>query len=159
MPEHPPHPVCSQCNYDLSGITPDENGYLICPECGNDDQSLHIEVENRSFILHHAAVWLLAVPITHASICWFLLLLAHENLIAPAVFSLLFHLLFVTARSIYILFYEHQLRDPKRLGSAYYRFTPSLGKIQLLISVCWLLSSGALAASLVPWILLAISLT
>ncbi|MCA9303903.1 MAG: hypothetical protein KC996_07265 [Phycisphaerales bacterium] len=29
-----PHPVCSQCNYDLSGITPDENGHLTCPECG-----------------------------------------------------------------------------------------------------------------------------
>lgn len=30
----PAHPVCSQCNYDLFGITPHENGHITCPECG-----------------------------------------------------------------------------------------------------------------------------
>ena len=34
MSSDPPHPVCPQCNYDLSGITPDQNAHITCPECG-----------------------------------------------------------------------------------------------------------------------------
>lgn len=63
MPEHAaPHPVCSQCNYDLSGLI-EPGDSCVCPECSKvTTHQLAMTRRKRPPTFRIALVWVLIFP-------------------------------------------------------------------------------------------------